>query len=259
MISKNEISFIKSLQQKKIRQENKLFVAEGEKLLNELLSSSLKIKKIYSTNDPSEFQQLRNNYNAAEAIFISENDLKRISSLTTPNKVLVVAEIPDYEIDLTEISNSLSLLLDEINDPGNLGTMIRIADWFGIKHVICSEETVDCYNPKVVQATMGSLFRVKVVYADLEQFLNSMKRFSLNVYGGDAKGENIYSAVLAENGIIMMGSESHGIQSSLKKYITSRLAVPQFSSRSDKPESLNVAVAAAVICSEFRRRQNKKV
>jgi TrmH family RNA methyltransferase len=220
-----------------------------------LLASSFPIKTIVATDSFIERHHRRNK--SADWIAETENELKKISSLTTPNKALAVAEIPVYEIDENEIGNSLSLVLDDISDPGNLGTIIRIADWFGIKNIICSEDTADCYNSKVVQASMGSLFRTKIHYLDLENFFEmNQKQMKLNVFATMLKGENIYAADLSSTGLIVLGSESKGVRKELEKYFSNTLFIPSYNSAKDSSvDSLNVAVAAAIVCSEFRRRK----
>ena len=267
-LSKNQIKFICSLHQKKYRDENKLFIAEGEKIVNDLLKSSFIIKSIYATNF---FLKSQLTTNSSQIIEVTQDELIRISTLTTPNQALAVAEIPQYEIDEKEIMDSLSLVLDEIQDPGNLGTIIRIADWFGIKNIICSENCVDVFNPKVVQATMGSICRVKIHYTDIKMFLENGKwkmpclpegrenGNSFKIYGALLNGKNIYEEKLSNKGLIILGNESKGLSKDLLPFITHKIKIPSFSNSLSKGEgrgeveSLNVAVAAAVICSEFNR------
>ena len=251
MLSKNQISFIQSLNQKKIRKEEGLFIAEGEKIVNDLLESSFTVKKIFAVKDFSPKKRNRN----GEWIEVTEAELKKISSLTNPNKVLAIAEIPSLEINIEEMNESLNIVLDDISDPGNLGTMIRIADWFGIENIICSNETADCYNPKVVQASMGSLFRTKVHYTDLPSFFE-LHRFNFKIYGTSLTGKNIYSSGLSSNGLIVFGNESKGVKNELEKYFTDTLYIPSFNGDTNRSsaDSLNVAVAAAIVCGEFRRR-----
>lgn len=243
MLSKNEIKHIRLLQQKKFREQEKLFVVEGEKMVQELLESGYSIHSIYATKD-----WLENN--AVDANDVSEKELERISGLKQPNKVISVVEIKKQEIDFQNVYDDLSLVLDEVKDPGNLGTIIRVADWFGIKNVICSEQTVDCYNPKVVQATMGSLFRTNIHYTNLDSLLRKVRGESdLPVYATVLDGENIYQSNLSGKGLIVMGSESHGVSEELEKHFTNRISIPSFG----KAESLNVAMATGLVCSEFKR------
>jgi TrmH family RNA methyltransferase len=250
MLTKNQAKFISSLKLKKNRDEHGLFVAEGTKIVSEMLNSGIKVKQLFSS---SNFQLTIFNYHI-DVIRIKENELKKISSLSTPNEVLAVCEIPHYKLNLKELGTKLSLVLDTIQDPGNLGTIIRIADWFGIENIICSNETVEVYNPKVIQATMGSIARVKVHYTDLFKFLQELnaKKPDLKIYGALLDGENMYSKKLSEKGLIVMGNESKGISEMLLPYISDRISIPNYGSGA---ESLNVAIATSVICAEFRRKK----
>jgi len=254
MLSKNKTKFINSIKKKKYRELSRCFFVEGEKLVDELIHSDIQITDILSTSDWLD----KNKYNLPSNIEISEisdADLKKISSLTTPNKVFAIAKQPEFNFNKDEIQNELSLILDNINDPGNLGTIIRIADWFGIKNIFCSHESVDVYNPKVVQASMGALYRVKVHYVDLESFLPQFKQYeNFHIFGTFLEGENIYNEKLDKNGFIIMGSESHGISEYLKPYINKKLFIPNYPGNFKTSESLNISVATAIICSEFRRR-----
>ena len=188
----------------------------------------------------------------------SEKEMSQISQLQTPPDVLAVFAVPDEQISVAQClvlaKSELVLVLDEVQDPGNLGTIIRTADWFGVRHIVCSSATADVFNGKVVQATMGSLARVQVHYTDLEPFLRDAVRSSIPVYGTLLDGENIYSRPLSSSGILMMGNEGKGISDSLRRYITDSLLIPSFPTGSPTAESLNVAVATAVVLAEFRRR-----
>ena len=253
MISKNKISFIASLHQKKFRKEHGLFIAEGEKVVRDLLQSDFKASELYATEKFYEggFSKIKTKI---EPEIISERELQKISALTTPQQILAVAEIPQRSRDEIKVKGNLTLLLDDIQDPGNLGTIIRIADWFGIPNVMCSETSTDSYSPKVVQSCMGSLFRVKVMYCDVEEMLDTNhKSHKFPVYGSLLKGENIYKTKLSHEGFIVIGNESKGIRGSLKKYISTQLTIPSFS-KTGTIDSLNAAMATAIICSEFRRR-----
>ncbi len=243
------IKLFKSLSQKKFRDEYGLFVVEGEKLVEELLQSDFVTKKIVYTNRFSypPVDGVRGEYEQ-----ISEPVMERISAFKTPPPVLAVAEIPKARPLPVIDKNELYLALDTIQDPGNLGTIIRIADWFGIRHIICSPETADCYNPKVVQATMGAIFRVQVHYTDLAAFLQQTKHL-VPVYGTFLDGENMYSKTLTAGGIIVMGNEGNGISASIEKNVTERLYIPPFPANVINSESLNAAVSAAIVCAEFRR------
>ena len=228
MLSKGQISFINSLQQKKFRKLEGLFIAEGEKIVDDLLASSFIIKTIVATEPFIEEHHRKNK--SAEWIEVTENELQKISSLTTSNKALAVVRIPPYQIDENEIADSLSLVLDGISDPGNLGTIIRIADWFGIQNIICSDDTADCYNSKAVQASMGSLFRTKVHYENLEIFLErNQELIKLEVFATMLDGENIYTSDLPSAGLILLGNESKGIREELKKYFSHTLFIPSHS------------------------------
>lgn len=240
MLSKNQIKFINSLKKKKFRSQNKLFLAEGIKVVEELLKSPFKAHKIYVTSAYS------NKFLPDNAEIISENELKSISSLTNPNQIFGIFEIPEEE---TIKTYGFTLVLDEINDPGNLGTIIRLADWFGVEQLICSPNTVDCFNPKVVQASMGSLTRVSLVYTDLIPFLEKETR---PVYGALLQGENVYQSALENEAVLVVGNEANGISESIQKLITQKITIPQFS-KNQQTESLNVATATAILLSEFKR------
>jgi RNA methyltransferase, TrmH family len=240
MLSKNQIKLITSLQQKKYRFANQLFFAEGIKVIQELLASNFELEHLYSTKN--DFEEVSND----KKTVILESELKKISALSTPNTCLAVFKIA---ADKPIIKSGLILALDSIRDPGNLGTILRLCDWFGISQIICSNETVDIYNPKVVQATMGSIARVNVNYIDLNAFIAQSK---IPVFGTFMDGENIYKLTLPQEGIIIMGNEANGISAELEKLVKNKLTIPRFGAL-QKTESLNVANATAIILSEFRR------
>ncbi len=240
MVSKNQIKLITSLQQKKYRFAHQLFFAEGIKVIQELVESNFELVHLYTTQN--DFEQVSTD----KRTLIAESDLKKITALATPNSCLAVFKIP-AEKKIGE--SGLILALDSIRDPGNLGTILRLCDWFGIDQLICSKETVDIYNPKVVQATMGSIARVNVNYVDLENFVSQAK---LPVFGTFMDGNNIYKTDLPQEGIIIMGNEANGISPELEKLAKNRLTIPRFGTVL-KTESLNVATATAIILSEFRR------
>jgi TrmH family RNA methyltransferase len=240
MLSKNQIKLITSLQQKKQRIAQQLFFAEGIKVIQELLESNFELVHLYTTHN--DFDQVSND----KKVLINESDLKKITALATPNTCLAVFKIPT-EKPITE--TGLILALDSIRDPGNLGTILRLCDWFGIGQLICSKETVDIYNPKVVQATMGSIARVNLNYIDLVPFI---AQTNLPVFGTFMDGTNIYKTDLPQEGIIIMGNEANGISPEIEKLTTNRLSIPRFGTL-QKTESLNVATATAIILSEFRR------
>jgi len=253
VITKNEIKFVRSLQRKRERDEHNCFVAEGEKIVAELLNSEFIIKSIYTTKSWKENNRLNNLNIPVKEIKIKE--LNAISSLKTPNKVIAIVEKQNDNFNINNLTGELTLILDRIQDPGNLGTIIRIADWFGIKSIICSPDSVDVYNSKVIQASMGSVFRVDVFYKDLKVFLKNIKsEGKLLVYGTLLNGENIYSKSLKNEGIIIIGNESEGISKEILPFIDEQLLIPSFSTNKNQIESLNVAVATAIICSEFRRK-----
>ena len=240
MVSKNQIKLITSLHQKKYRIANKLFFAEGVKGIQELLDSDFELDHLYTTE---------NDFDAVckeKKTVISENDLKKLTALATPNSCLAVFKMP---AEKQIIETGLIVALDSIRDPGNLGTILRLCDWFGIEQVLCSKETVDIYNPKVVQATMGSIARVNINYIDLNTFVATTK---LPIFGTFMDGTNIYKSVLPKEGIIIMGNEANGISTELEKLVTSRLTIPRFGNL-QKTESLNVATATAIVLSEFCR------
>jgi len=238
-LSKNQLKLITSLQQKKYRISNKLFIAEGTKVVNELLNSSFELEQLFCVNDSS----YKSIYNKC---LISEVELKKISTLKTPNNVLALFKIPSEK----NIKNEgFILALDDINDPGNLGTIIRLCDWFGVDQLICSTNTVDCYNTKVVQASMGSLTRVSIVYTNLVEYLQNS---TLPKYVSLMYGENVYQSNLLKDAILVMGNEANGISSSVLKLLTETISIPRFG-KVQQTESLNVATATAILLSEFKR------
>jgi TrmH family RNA methyltransferase len=256
MLSKNQIKHLTSLRQKKYREENGQFIAEGSKTVTDLLESNFNVLSIYALPGwIKENDLLLQNHNGG--VFpVTEGELSRISNLTTPNQVLAQIEIHTHTFETAKLEHELVLVLDDISDPGNLGTIIRIADWFGINYIICSEFSVDVYNPKVIQATMGSVSRVNVHYAYLGGFLKELP-FTPKVYGTMLEGENIYETDLSPEGFIIIGNEARGISNDLQQHITHRLHIPAFTEgKIDRgvAESLNASVAAALVCGEFRRR-----
>lgn len=258
MITKAKIDQIRSLYDKKGRDESGLFVAEGEKLVGELIDSALEVCEIFSCDDECvSWLSQRLLEKAHSLVFeqISEKDMGRISRLKSPPKVLAIMRIPQYEIDLTGVKNSLSLALDDVQDPGNLGTIIRTCDWFGIRDIFCSQGCADCFNPKVVQSTMGALARVRVHYTDLTTLLPTL---DIPIYGTCMDGENVFDKKVSgklkrEGAVIVMGSEGKGIGRDIEKLLTKKLLIPSFPPQNHTIESLNVAVATAIICAEFRK------
>ncbi|QLG44355.1 TrmH family RNA methyltransferase [Costertonia aggregata] len=238
MVVKSQLKFINSLQQKKYRTQHGLFVAEGVKLVSELLSSDFGVYGVYTTSPetlPSH----------EKIIQVSKVDLAKMSGLKTPNTVLGVFYIPE---DSSTIPHNWSVALDDVRDPGNLGTIIRLCDWFNISQVVCSPNTVDCYNPKVLQASMGSIARVKIVYIDLEKFIADSK---LSVYGAFMGGKPVYREKFPEKGILLMGNEGKGISQNLEALVHQKISIPQFGKKTT--ESLNVATATAILLNEIRR------
>lgn len=240
MVSKNQIKLITSLQQKKYRSIEKLFFAEGVKVIQELLQSNFELEHLFTT------QLDFNEISASKKTTISDSDLKKVSALSTPNSCLAIFKIPKPK---NIEHKGLILALDDIRDPGNLGTILRLCDWFGIQELVCSLTTVDIFNPKVVQATMGSISRVNVNYVDLATFIEST---SLTVFGTFMNGENIYNQKLPNQGVIVMGNEANGISGAIEKIISRRITIPRFGDL-QQTESLNVATATAIILNEFRR------
>ncbi|MBQ2243818.1 MAG: RNA methyltransferase [Bacteroidales bacterium] len=241
-ISANKIKFVRSLAQKKFRDEHSLFVAEGEKIVAEAEASGYKIEEIFRIEE------------------IGTEAMARISNLSSPSPVLAVIRKPEFSAEdiisaLKPESKGLYLALDGVKDPGNLGTIIRIADWFGVEAIFASPGTVEVFNPKVVQATMGAIFRKRVIYTDLAELCTRFKSLGLPVYGTLLDGKNIYEALPADrkHGLVVMGSESFGISEQLRPHIDNKLFIPPYPADAVTSESLNVAIATAIICAEFRR------
>ncbi|MDR2948637.1 MAG: RNA methyltransferase [Dysgonomonas sp.] len=246
-LSKNKLKYIRSLKEKKYRSEYGTFVAEGNKMVSDLLPH-LKCQLLIATAD---FLNTINLQNVEEVIEINDKELSQASFLQNPQQVLAVFYQPKNDT-LIDLSDQLVLALDGIQDPGNMGTIIRLADWYGIRYIFCSQDTVDIYNPKVVQATMGALARVSVHYVDLAGFLGQNNH--LPVYGTLLDGRDMYNEDISSTGIIVMGNEGNGIRPEIEKLITKKLFIPNYPIGSPTSESLNVAIATAIICAEFRRR-----
>ena len=234
MLTNNKIKLIKSLKLKKNRESHGLFVAEGDKLVQEFMDSDFVLESIYTSNSKG----------YPEAVKVSEKELARISNLKTANSVLALFRIPDSSLQLEELNNKVTIVLDNIKDPGNLGTIIRIADWFSIETIICSKETVDVFNPKVIQSTMGSLARVRIYYEDLPSILNE---FSVPLYGAVLDGKSIYKRTKLTEAAVVFGNESTGISAEIFNLVNHKITIPRFGGA----ESLNVAVSAGIICSEL--------
>lgn len=247
MVTKNQKKLIRSLKQKKNRKSHGFFVAEGIKVIKEFLNTQLELQELFVLNAE---MSLFNSVETSKVIGVNKAELEQISFLTTPQKALAIFKIPQ---ELAILKNEgLQIALDDVQDPGNLGTIIRLCDWFGVKNLICSTNTVDCYNPKVIQATMGSLTRVNIVYTDLKDYLT---KTNLLIYGTYMDGKNIYTSKLPSSGIVVMGNEANGISSEITKLVSERIAIPRFGEE-QKTESLNVATATAILLSEFKRTIN---
>ena len=242
MITKAEIQSIKALADKRGRVEQGAFIAEGEKLVAELRASHLAVRKVYATKPLF-----------ADAEVIAERDMERISQLKTSNSTLAVVEMPRYNLADAKPDKNLVLALDRVQNPGNLGTIIRLADWFGITDIVCSADSADCFNPKVVQATMGAIIRVRVHYTDLQRWLSEQRSKGVKIYGTFLDGENIYKTEKGSCGVIVMGNEGQGISPECEQSVTHRLYIPPYPADNPGSESLNVAIATAITCSEFRR------
>jgi TrmH family RNA methyltransferase len=237
-LSKNHIKLITSLSQKKYRQKHRLFVVEGVKVVHEFLNSSYELEIVFSTD--TDFSS------TDKFIEVTDQELKKISSLKNPNKVLAIFKIPNQ---INPITGCLILALDSINDPGNLGTIIRLCDWFGIEQLVCSNETVDCFNSKVVQASMGSLTRVVISYLDLKKYLQNA---SVPIFIADMNGLNVYKTKLPDSALLVLGNEANGISDDIKQLATTKITIPRYGAF-QQTESLNVASASAILLSEFRR------
>ena len=237
-LSNNHQKLITSLSQKKYRQKHQLFIAEGVKVVEEFLKSSYDLEILFSTDPYFSFLDC--------FVQVTNQELKKISSLKTPNKVLALFKIPSEK---KVNSSGLIVALDTINDPGNLGTIIRLCDWFGVEQLVCSKETVDCYNTKVVQSSMGSLTRVSTSYLNLPEYL---KTVSIPIYIADMNGVNIHKTNLPTSAVLVMGNEANGISDTLKSLISNKISIPRYGD-SMQVESLNVATATAILLNEFRR------
>ena len=248
MISKATIKKIHALDMRKFRRNERLFVAEGPKLVDELCAT---MKPVYIAALPEWISENAKIVSGTEYDIVTPDELQRASLQKNPQQVIALFPIPEHRFCTEQLKNELVLMLDGVQDPGNLGTIARIADWFGIRNILCSAETADIYNPKAVQATMGALARVKFHYTDLLQLLS---QYDGPVYGTFLDGENIYGQELSENGIIVMGNEGKGISQGVGKMINRRLYIPNYPIGTQTTESLNVAIATSIVCAEFRRR-----
>jgi RNA methyltransferase, TrmH family len=250
MITKSQIKFLKSLHLKKYRKEHQVFLVQGEKSVLELLSSTFEVKEIYCTENFAQKHHIIIQSKKYHFIIVKEKELQQIGTLDTNENVVAVAETK-LSNDSPVLDNEYALVLDNIQDPGNMGTIIRVADWYAIPFIICSEDTVDVYNPKVIAATMGSFLRVQVYYTDLEHFLKQENH--LHIYGAVLNGENLHQTTFAKSGLIVMGNESKGISPTIQNLLTHKITIPRFGSA----ESLNVAMATTAICDNLRRQGSK--
>jgi TrmH family RNA methyltransferase len=256
MISKSRIKFIKSLQNKKVRDEERLFVIEGDKLVREFLSANVPVKILLGKPEFLDglLPELTSSVNVIEDI--SYDELKQISALKTPHNALAVVHMPEHDMKISKIINQICVALDFIQDPGNLGTIIRAAGWFGIKNIVCSPDCVDVYNPKVIQASMGALLQVNVFYSDLKKIFTTAAQNDIPVFGTLLEGESIYDHKLDNKGIILLGNESKGISNELIPFITEKIRIPKFSKSLEGIDSLNVGMAASIVFSEFLRKSD---
>ena len=241
MISKNQIKFVKSLQKKKFRLESKCFVVESIKNVNEILNSDYKVQQIFAT---ANWIERYKNIDDVSINLVKENEMKRISSLKTSSDVLAVVKIPKKKNNFNFFG--VNIVLDDVKDPGNLGSIIRICDWFGVKNIYCSQETVDMYNPKVVQSTMGSISRVNIIYTDLKEMIIKLND-SVSVYATVMNGEDLNQIKIDENSLIVFGNESNGISKDIQNVISERITINKIG----EAESLNVAVSTAIILNKF--------
>ncbi|MCX6335052.1 MAG: RNA methyltransferase [Bacteroidia bacterium] len=258
MISRHKANFIISLQKKKAREEEKLYLIEGDKLVREFLEARVPVRMLVAKPEFLNSLLQVHKQGIAEVIPASYEEIKKISSLTTPHNALAVIEMPDMKPDPADLKKGLTVALDTVQDPGNLGTIIRAAAWFGIKNIYCSPDCVDVYNPKVIQASMGAILHVNVFYTDLGTFLKSALENNIKVFGALIDGESIYSYKLENYGIILLGNESKGISEELSPYITDRIMIPKISNARAGIDSLNVSMAASVIFSEFTRSKGRQ-
>ena len=256
MLSKNKARFIISLQKKKVREEYKLYIVEGDKIVKEFISAGIPVKSLIAK--PEFISSLSGDTLKAvsETEPVSYEELKQISGLKTPHNALAVVCMPDPETSQAKLMKTQCVVLDCIQDPGNFGTIIRAAAWFGIRNIVCSEDCVDVYNPKVIQASMGAIIHVRVLYTDLKKFLIAATKKTIPVYGTVLDGESIYSQKLDNKGIIILGNESKGISDDLIPFIDHKLMIPRFSDSAAGIDSLNVGMAASVVFSEFARRRD---
>jgi TrmH family RNA methyltransferase len=254
VVTKSRIKELISFQQKKCRETQKCYIAEGIKIINEAIDFHPElVEQVLFTHEAESKLNLNRNINSEK---VDQHLIDKISSLKTPQPCLAVLKINSSEKFFIEPADDIILFLDSIRDPGNMGTIIRLADWFGVSKIVCSKDTVDCYNPKVVQASMGAILRLNIYYDDLSRALKNINTNKILIYGATLEGENIYEIKSEFPAIIILGNESEGISKEIKTLITKEINIPNFSSKQEKTESLNVSIATSIILSEFRRFQN---
>ena len=243
-MTKNDIKFIQSLKQTKYRKENKMFLVEGNKLVDELLSSNFKVENILVTETwLNKFPEMSASLRSYD--IVNAKQMEQLSSMVTPPGIIATAHTPSYNIKPEDAENGFIVALDGINDPGNLGTIIRTADWFGINKIICSHDCADAWQAKTIQSTMGSIFRIEIMETNLKEFMSDL---NVPIYGALMEGENIFTKKIEKkNGVIVIGSESHGIRQDVLPLITSPIHIPR--GKGSQTESLNASVAAAIIIS----------
>lgn len=254
MISKAKYKLIQSLAKKKKRDELGLFIAESDKLFIELLNGEFEFQAVYATKTFIEKYELHRHSINSVLIETEHQEIKKASLLQTPQQVLAIVKQKRADLDLQSISQSLTIALDGVQDPGNFGTIVRTANWFGIKHVLCSKSCVDLYNPKSIQATMGAITSVDIHVVDLPETLSKLQEMNTPLYATFLEGEDIYTTELSQSGVIVMGNEGQGVSETVKQLIDKKLYIPPYPKNAEAVESLNVSIATAVVCSEFRRR-----
>lgn len=258
MISNSKSKLIRSLRQKKYREQHHLFLVEGEKMVGELISEGaegrFEVHELFATQEWTNAHRTWLKQKETVVTEASMMEIKKLSNLVSPQSVIALVSIPVESFQVEELLNTPVLAFESIRDPGNLGTIIRTADWFGIRHIVCSRDSTDLYNPKVVQSTMGAIARVQVHYLDLEFLLKNKLMEGKAVYGTFMEGENIFQSSLGPSPLILFGNESHGLSRNIGSLIHHRISIPSFSPDGQGSESLNVASAVAVVCSEIRRK-----
>ena len=255
MLSKHLTNIIQNLEKKKFREKYNLFKIEGEKLVQELFLSDMKVDTLIAR--PSWIERNRQKAQSYNTIEVNEIEMGRVSNFKSLPEVIALAQIPVKEHLPEEIKNELSIVLNGIQDPGNLGTILRLSDWFGVRHVFCDHDCANIFNPKSVQASMGAIFRVNVFYLDLVEFIPQFVDQNFPCYGAFLEGENIYRTELRTKGFIVMGNEGNGISPEIERFVTRKITIPSFAHSPYSTESLNVGVATGIILSEFKRIEYK--